>query len=619
MAIKPSLAPYSNPTSIRLILGAIITDPSLIKELNLNVEDFPKGLHQVIFSAVYNLHNQGVEKIDAAEIEEYLSHYSVQYALYKDSGGKNVLESYKEIGDPSNLVYHTEQLKKFSLLRRYVERGIDVSYYFDPAAIDPKEREEKRKRLDNSSVTQIINHFKEVQVEVAAPFKQQASQDSKKAGEGGLDLLEQWKKSIAWGIGYSSAYLTTALHGMRPKMLTVKSAGTGVGKTRTALADIAYACSPWYWDPKTEQWVRNLNGNWEGKPGELVNGALYIGTEMELAEEIDPILWAYVSNVPQDHIKYNSYRHGEEERVRHAIRLLENEANIHLAYVPDFTIAALENIIEEYVYKHDVQYVFFDYIHTTTDLIAEFQKRAQAKIAVREDQVLLDLSTHLKQLARDLDICINTATQVNGNFRDVRVRDQTLIAGSKAVVNKADNAMIAMPPTKEEIAMVQPIIERLRQDNDERRRLDPNMLPNLVYSVYKVRDSRWKGIKIWLNVDYSTMRTHDMFVTDYNYEYIPDIEKMYINILSREVATAQKAFGYTHTDENEVITLDPVASAPLPDLPEAAPEEHEEFEIEDIEWGDATLDQVLEKEEEGEELPEPDFLKESAVYDDILW
>lgn len=36
--------------------------------------------------------------------------------------------------------------------------------------------------------------------------------DSKKAGVGGLEQKEKWKKDTAWGIGYSSAYLTTVLH-----------------------------------------------------------------------------------------------------------------------------------------------------------------------------------------------------------------------------------------------------------------------------------------------------------------------------------------------------------------------------------------------------------------------
>ena len=54
--------------------------------------------------------------------------------------------------------------------------------------------------------------------------------DSKKAGVGGHEQKEKWKQDTAWGIGYSSSYLTTALHGIRKRRFNVKSAGTGVGK-----------------------------------------------------------------------------------------------------------------------------------------------------------------------------------------------------------------------------------------------------------------------------------------------------------------------------------------------------------------------------------------------------
>ena len=52
-----------------------------------------------------------------------------------------------------------------------------------------------------------------------------------------------------------------------------------------------------YYDKTLGKWCENPNGTY--------NGALYIGTEMELLEEIDPILWAYIADVPQDHIEFN--------------------------------------------------------------------------------------------------------------------------------------------------------------------------------------------------------------------------------------------------------------------------------------------------------------------------
>lgn len=533
-----NIAAYTNVRAVNEVLGAILQSPVLITQHQITQLDFADSFHRILFAAINNLYAQGATNIDGVAVDEYLSHYESQHRAFQAGGGVQYVDDVKEVAVLDNIKYYVDQLKKFSLLRRYKQNGLDVSDYFDPTEIEPSKIEEKRQKLDSESITDIINHYRRVMLRVTQPFVCSESRDSKKAGEGGLEQKERWKKSVAWGAGYSSAYLTTALHGMRPKMLTIRSAGTGVGKTRTALADLAYSCTPYYYDKKQDAWAKNPNG--------LNNGALYIGTEMELLEEIDPILWAYIADVPQDHIKYNAYGLGEEERVDRAIQILEKQSNIWLEYLPDFNIQALQNVIEEHVLEHHVKYVFFDYIHSTTSLISEFQHNAKAKIAIREDQVLLELSTKLKQLANDLGVCINTATQVNAGFKDENNRDQTIVAGSKAVINKADNAMIAMPPTTKELAQVEPILDAMGFP----------YRPNLVYTVYKVRDSQWKGIKIWLYIDYGTMRTHDMFVTNNEYELVPDIEKTFINVNAEDVASTLKTHAYVTEEEDLTLMTD---------------------------------------------------------------
>ena len=87
--------------------------------------------------------------------------------------------------------------------------------------------------------------------------------------------------------------------------------------------------------------------------------------------------------------------------------------------------------------------------------------------------------------------------------------------------------MIAMPPTEKELKKVEPITRELLN----------KPTPNLVYSLYKNRGGKWNRIKIWLYIDYSTMRVHDLFVTDYEYKLIKDIEKTYINVSNEDYAS----------------------------------------------------------------------------------
>lgn len=520
---KKKLTRYVNKQAIREVLGCLIQDPKLIREYKISKSDFPEDFHKLIFAAINNLYKSGAENIDAVAIDEYLSHYETQYKIFEKNKGVEFICDIEELANIGNMKYYYELLKKFSLLRRYVEYGIDVSDFFNPDEVDPVTIESQQEKLDSSSIQDIINHFKQKHLEVVAPFSIGEGRDSKKAGVGGKEQKEKWKKDTAWGIGYSSAYLTTVFHGLRKRRFTVKSAGTGVGKTRTTIADIGFSCAPAFYDKEKKAWIKNPNGT--------NNGALYIGTEMELLEEIDPILWAYIADVPQEHIEFNMYKEGEEERVDEAIRILEEEANIWFEYLPNYDSEMLSDVIEEHKIQHNISHVFFDYIHTTVELIGEYAVESKVKMTVREDQVLANLSNKLKNFSRKFDVSIDAGTQVSGDFKNESNRDQTIVAGAKAIVNKADGAMIAMPPTEKELKKIDPIL----------RRLINYPTPNLVYSVYKNRGGKWNKIKIWLHVDYDTMRTQDLFVTDYEYKIdsnsVRGLKKTYINIEDDEIVS----------------------------------------------------------------------------------
>ncbi len=516
---KSKLVSYVNKQAIREILGSLLQEPSLIREYKIVQNDFPETFHKLIFAAINNLYKNGAEIIDAVAIDEYLSHYETQYQVFTKNEGINFLEKVQEMALQSNFKYYYDQLKKFSLLRSYAENGIDVSEFFDPDEIEPITIEAQRKLLDEYSLQDIINHYKKKQLKIIAPFISTEGRDSKKAGVGGHEQKEKWKQDTAWGLGYSSAYLTTALHGVRKRRFNVKSAGTGVGKTRSSIADIGYACSPYYYDKTLGKWCENPNGTY--------NGALYIGTEMELLEEIDPILWAYIADVPQDHIEFNMYEEGEEERVDKAIDILEHEANIWFEYVPEYDTNTLEEVIEQHKLDHNIEYVWFDYISATVELNIEYASESKVKMVVREDQVLANLSKKLKNFTRKFDVSIDSFTQVTGDFKNEANRDQTIVRGAKSIIDKADGAMIAMPPTEKELKKVEPITRELLN----------KPTPNLVYSLYKNRGGKWNRIKIWLYIDYSTMRVHDLFVTDYEYKFIKDIEKSYINVSNEDYAS----------------------------------------------------------------------------------
>lgn len=309
------------------------------------------------------------------------------------------------------------------------------------------------------------------------------------------------------GLSYASNYYTTVTLGMREKICYLVSSKWN-WKNETITFSYLSFFAPRYYDKKQGAFIDNPHGK--------QNAALYIGTEMELIEEIEPILWAYIADVPEQHITQNQYDPGEEERVDEAIKILNEEAQIYLAYIPEYDTEALENCIETHVNKYGVRHVFFDYIHITTDLIAEFQDEAKARMTVREDQVLANLSTKLKELIRKYNISLDTWTQTNREVGNDQNRDSSVVRGASAIIDKVDTASVTTVVTEKEKRLIEPIT----------RTMVGKPIPNICISVYKNRGGVYNKVKIWLYIDYGTMRVKDLFVTDYDYKRI-NIEPTY--------------------------------------------------------------------------------------------
>jgi replicative DNA helicase len=79
---------------------------------------------------------------------------------------------------------------------------------------------------------------------------------------------------------------------------------------------------------------------------------------------------------------------------------------------PNPDLVTISANIKKHVLQDDVKYVFYDYIHITSGLVQDRDKQ------MRDDVILMLLSSTLKELANELDIHISTATQLNGKRRN---------------------------------------------------------------------------------------------------------------------------------------------------------------------------------------------------------
>lgn len=409
------------------VIGCLMQDRNILKDKKYKLfrNDFPDVFHKSIFATINNLVVQDIKEIDEIAIDNYLSNYEEYYDIFKKNRGMQYIQAAKQKTNLSNFDYNYNQLKKFTLLRSYQDNGIYTGDIYDPNITGIKQQERMQSKFDDMTIDDIINHYKVMLLGIEDEFSTNDSLSIKKAGDGAKEIKEKFKEQPLMGLGMESKMLTTVTRGALKKRLIISSSDTGTGKSRMSVGDLACLCANEIWDFNAGQFISNPNGK--------NNAGLYIGSEMDLDEEVEPMFWAYISGVPTDKILDGDYTSEEEDRVDRAIDILK-ESKIYLVDEPDFSVQSLERHIESHKIKYNIEYVVFDYIQLTNELIAEAvaQKRG---MGIREDQVLIGLSQQLKTFTAKYDIWMKTMTQVNGDVSDYKKRDYQIIRGGKSIAD----------------------------------------------------------------------------------------------------------------------------------------------------------------------------------------
>ena len=490
---------YVDTAATIQVIGSVFNNPQLLDITDRYIvtdEDFANEFHKVVFGAIYKLHELGAEEITLKSISDFLAARPKSEAIFKTYKGEEWLIKAAENSVSAAFDYYYQRLKKFSLLRAYDNIGMDVSDIYDPDNfLDTKKKQLQEEILDNSTLEQLAMRVDEKIDAIRMQYVDDAFGEAFQAGEGIDDLIDKFKEHPEVGVPLYGPLINTVTRGARLKKFYLRSAATGVGKTRSMIADACYiACEKLY----------DENFGWIGTG--VAQPVLFITTEQEL-EEIQTMMLAFLSNVNEDHILNGEYEEGEEERVRQAAKLI-SEAPLYVEELPDFSLKDVEDKIKKNIREHDVKYVFHDYIHTSLKILEEITRRSGG-VKLREDNILFMLSTRLKDICNKYGIFIMSATQLNGDYKDAKVPDQNLLRGAKAIADKIDYGAILMGVTDEDLVALDKI---LCANIFER--------PTIKISIYKNRRGRYKGVYLWCKANLGCCRIQPMFCTGYDYEMI---------------------------------------------------------------------------------------------------
>lgn len=490
---------YVDTAATIQVIGSVFNNPQLLDITDRYIvtdEDFANEFHKVVFGAIYKLHELGAEEITLKSISDFLAARPKSEAIFKTYKGEEWLIKAAENSVSTAFDYYYQRLKKFSLLRAYDNVGMDVSDIYDPDNfLDTKKKQLQEEILDNSTLEQLAMRVDEKIDAIRMQYVDDSFGEAFQAGEGIDDLIDKFKEHPEVGVPLYGPLINTVTRGARLKKFYLRSAATGIGKTRSMIADACYiACEKLY----------DENFGWIGTG--VAQPVLFITTEQEL-EEIQTMMLAFLSNVNEDHILNGEYEEGEEERVRQAAKLI-SEAPLYVEELPDFSLKDVEDKIKKNIREHDVKYVFHDYIHTSLKILEEITRRSGG-VKLREDNILFMLSTRLKDICNKYGIFIMSATQLNGDYKDAKVPDQNLLRGAKAIADKIDYGAILMGVTDEDLVALDKI---LCANIFER--------PTIKISIYKNRRGRYKGVYLWCKANLGCCRIQPMFCTGYDYEMI---------------------------------------------------------------------------------------------------
>ena len=357
---------YVDLAAITQVIGCVFNDASILDDTDkyiIHDEDFTEDFHKIIFGSIYNIHMTGSQvNIDA--IIDYLSNRPKFDAIFKKNKGIEYLSEASQLARPDTFNYYYGRLKKFSLLRAYDSLGLNVSGLYDPDnVLDIKKRQQQEDWLDSTSLVSIAQIIDTKIDEIKSKYIEDDLGLGYQAGEGIVELIEDLEQHPEVGIPLYGPLINTVTRGARLRKFYLRSAATGIGKTRSMIADACnFACNQIYHDQFG--WIKNGTSE----------PTLFIATEQDKGE-VQTMMLAFLANVNEEHILNGQYINDERERVLKAAEIIKTSP-IWIEELPDFSLQDVENKIKKNIREHEVKYVLFDYLQTSLKILEEISRKS---------------------------------------------------------------------------------------------------------------------------------------------------------------------------------------------------------------------------------------------------
>ena len=484
----------NNQKDIMQVFGCLMKQPSLLSQTDkykFYVDDFSSRFERKIFSSILYLWQHGAESISEVDIVNYFSNIQSEYDYFEEQNGLEYITDCIELSDILSFDYYYERVKKFSLLSQLRKIGYNTDKIYNENNLS-ENSEEINKDFEQKTIKEIVDELNNELIKISEKCLSEDSNKTSDAAKGAQELIDGLKGAPDTGARLQGKFFNTIVRGARRGKFYIRSSSSGGGKTRTSIGDACYLSYPICWNNEQNKW--DFTGATEK--------VLVIVTEQE-KDEVQTMIISYLSGVNEEKILYGSYNDEESDRIQKALWIMDKYNNLYITEMPNPNVQQIKFVVKEMCRRYDIGYVFYDYLFSNPSLLNEYRD-----LKIREDQALGIFSAELKALAVETNTFILTSTQTNAKVEDdgKEIKNESVIRGSRAIIDKADIACVCARPSQEDLEHIEPYCSFLK--------------PNIVTDIYKVRRGRFNNVRIWSYIDLGTCRKVDLFVTNTQYELV---------------------------------------------------------------------------------------------------
>jgi replicative DNA helicase len=199
-------------------------------------------------------------------------------------------------------------LKKINLLRDLKKQGFDVSDFYDEDLTSIRANEINA-RFEELTTKDICDEIKKKVLHLESDYVKTGEVEVRRAVDGMRDFIKELDETVSVGPPVQGHIYNQIISGAERGALTIRSGGSGTGKTRTAIADACYLAYPIRYDSAKKEWVQI--GSCEK--------VLFVITEQTFPQ-INKMILAYLSDINDSRFKLGHFTPEEEERLDKNIR-----------------------------------------------------------------------------------------------------------------------------------------------------------------------------------------------------------------------------------------------------------------------------------------------------------